>query len=239
MTDSPAVATRGRLAVGPQLILFAFAGIAVTVVIGSFAAAYRVDDGADGAVRDRRGEVVIVRGHLDDFDRPDNPSSLVGKGGFEWTSDGGTWGLSDHRALVSSPGDDRDYAVVDYGGGDGAVQVWASRVSDGAGLLFRYRDPANHWSVVAVPAYATWAVVKTLDGMETVVGNTGFSSLDGTAVGVRFRGKAIDIILGTEVVKTVIDGTLEDATRVGITARGPGAQSARFDDFTIATSSPP
>jgi hypothetical protein len=92
--------------------------------------------------------------------------------------------------------------------------------------------------VVAVPAYATWAVVRVQGSQEEVVANTGLSPVaDGTRVAVRLDGDDIDIVLDTQVVRTITEAVVGTATKVGITAQAlPGidAASARFDDFAVA-----
>ncbi len=184
------------------------------------------------------GEVLEVVGTLDSFERPNDAQSLGSiPNGPRWFSDAGTWGVSNGQAYVSGPVDGRNHAVVDLGDQDGLVQVQLNRVVNGAGLVFRYQSPFDYWAVVAVPTYATWAIVQVVDGEEMVVANTGLSPIaDGTVVAVRTEDDVADIALDGRVVATVDTGP-SDATRVGVTAQAiPGIDAAatRFDNFAVA-----
>lgn len=196
------------------------------------------DDTANVATFDDP-EVVQVVGVLDSFARPDDDNALgVVPSGPPWSNDTGGWGIAGEQAYVPSPAAGRSHAVVDRGQGNGAVQVELSRVVHGAGLLFRYQDPQNYWAVVVAPSYATWAVVKVVEGIEETVGNTGLSPIaDGTTVGVRMTDSIVDIVLDERVATTIVDDTLRDAGKVGLTAHSmPGidAAAARFDDFVVS-----
>jgi hypothetical protein len=118
--------------------------------------------------------------------------------------------------------------------GDSALQLRVAKVVEGAGLVFRYRDQRNFWAVVAVPDFATWALVKVTDGRQVAIANTGFSRLDdGTVLGVRSFGDTLDVVLGGRVARTVVDGSFRDGPMAGMIAAGPDAAGARFDDFRI------
>jgi len=183
-----------------------------------------------------------VRATADAFSRPDQRFGLgATPQGLEWRSVGGAWGVSRSTAYVSgpAPAPARALAVLDVAGGDGSVQVTLPRVANGAGLVFRYQDPANFWAVVAVPDYATWAVVRALAGQEQVVANTGVSAVrDGTTVGVRTSGDTIEVLVDRAVAATVSDGALRSAGAVGMTAGGSDAGRARFDDFRFEAAAP-
>ena len=70
----------------------------------------------------------------------------------------GTWGIGDDAALTSggSTGDEPNIAVVPQGTGDGLTEVTMTVVEEGAGLVFRYLDPENYWSVTANPGVGSW-----------------------------------------------------------------------------------
>ena len=176
----------------------------------------------------------------DGFDRPDHAGGLGAvQGGPSWRADAGVWGIAASSAYVSAPGPGRNLAVAQTGGGDGQAQVRLARVVDGAGLLVRYRDPANHWAVVAVPGYATWAVVRTVGGREEVVANTGLSAVaDGTTVGAVLDGDTMTVLVHGSVTTTVSDPALAGAGAAGMTTSGSGAGVARFDDFSFSAPGP-
>jgi len=179
---------------------------------------------------------LAVGGGLDSFSRFDSPTSLgTMPGGPSWRSAAGVWAVGYGQAYPARPIAERNLAVVPLGHGDGAVQVRLAHVVQGAGVVFRYRDPANYWYVAATPTYASWAVVKVVAGHEESVANTGFSPVgDGTTVAVRFEGATIKVALDGTVKAKVTDAALADAGGVGLAVRGPDAVKVRFDDFRAA-----
>jgi hypothetical protein len=213
-------------------------GVAVFVVAFLIAAffALRARQGDDAMSQQRRDEPFTVLRPLDSFDRPDDAQGLGAvPGGPQWEAAVGTWGIAASQAYVVAPAPGRNIAVVELGQEEGAVQVRVPKVAAGAGIVFRYRDPSNYWAVFAVPAYATWNIVKVVDGKSHAVANTGVSSLqDGVAVAVRTRADTIDVIVGTQVTKTITDATLREATKVGLTVEGDASGQARFDDVRAA-----
>ena len=95
--------------------------------------------------------------------------------------------------LESQPSLKPSIATVDVGRSDGWVQVTASSMPTGTGLVFRYRDPQNYFRITAVPQYGTLNVIKVVDGRETRVGSTGLTNFgNGSTIGVRLRGDAGD-----------------------------------------------
>jgi hypothetical protein len=176
----------------------------------------------------------------DSFARPDHRFGIgAAPGGPRWRAEVGAWGVSGAAAYVSGPVDGRALAVADVGRGDGTVSAKVARVANGAGVVFRYRDRDDWWAVLAVPAYATWVVVRTVDGHSETVANTGVSPVgDGTVVSVRTAGETIEISFDRGVAKTLVDPALSDAGGVGITAEGAAAGRARFDDFSFSPPAP-
>jgi len=176
-----------------------------------------------------------VAGSLDTFSGPDNLFSLDSPGEPSWMAVTGLWGITAGQAYVSAPTPGRDLTLIDLGRPNGAIQVTMPRMTQGAGLVFRYRDRANYWYVTAVPGYATWAVVKVTAGREQGVANTGLSPVqDGTTVAVAMRGDTIDVALNGTVRRSLTNPILAQAHLVGLTASGTSAAGARFDDFRAA-----
>lgn len=223
---------------GPSRLLLvvgaAVAFVAIAIV-GVLIASGGGDGGGGGqqeSAADARTDVGIF-GTIDQFDRPDDPSSMGDFApGRPWTEGAGTWGIVDGEAYLSRGGEFRNHSVIGIGQGDGGAQVRLDKVVNGAGLVFRYVGPYNYWAVVAVPEVATWNVIKVVDGDQEVVGNTGQSpTADGTTVGVRMEGDTIDVIINGRIRKTVVDDFQAEAGKVGLTTRGPDSADARFDDF--------
>lgn len=224
--------SRVVLLVGAAVAFVAIAIVGILIASGGGDSGGNGNGNDDAAPADARTDVGIF-GTIDQFDRPDSPTSLGDFApGRPWTPDAGTWGIDAGEAYLSEGSEFRNHAVVGLGQGDGGAQVRLDTVVNGAGLVFRYVGPYNYWAVVAVPDVATWNVIKVVDGDQEVVGNTGQSpTADGTTVGVRLRGDTIDVIVNGRIRKTVVDDFQVDAGKVGITTRGPDSGTARFDDF--------
>jgi hypothetical protein len=221
----------------PRQILVATGGGLAVLVVGLLIGLVVGGGGSSGTTKPHHeGEILTVEGPGDSFDRADDPSSLGrSPAGFVWRADAGRWGVVADQAAVTDPAAGRSFAVVPLGGGDGMVQLQLARVTNGAGLVFRYQDPRNYWSVVALPTYATYAVTKTVAGREKTVATTGVSpTSDGVVVGVRLQGDTIDVVIDTEIRKTLTDGTLRKAQLTGMLASSGGAATARFDDLRLA-----
>jgi len=181
------------------------------------------------------GRHLAVTVALDSFDRPAGSLVLPPGRGPAWRVEAGSWEVADGQAAATDPRSDRSIAVVRLPGGQGAVQLTLSHVTNGAGVVFRYRDRRNYWSVSAAPLYATWVITKTVGGRTTLMGNTGISPMeDGTVIAVRVQGDVIDIAFDGQIGKTLSDGDLRGAPEVGMGVPGPVATTARFDDFRVA-----
>jgi hypothetical protein len=226
--------SRVLLVVGAAVAFVAIAIVGILIASGgdSGGGGGNGNAGNQNAGPDSRTDVGIF-GTTDQFDRPDSTTALGNFApGRPWLADAGTWGIENDEAYIADVGEFRNHAVVGLGQGDGGAQVRLDKVTNGAGLVFRYIGPYNYWAVVAVPEVATWNVIKVVDGDQEVVGNTGQSpTADGTTVGVRLRGDTIEVIVNGRVRKTIVDDFQVDAGKVGITARGPASGDTRWDDF--------
>jgi hypothetical protein len=181
----------------------------------------------------------------DDFARPDNIDTLgTTITGQLWEAPAGTWGLIDQQAHVATPNANesgRSWAVTDLGSGNGSVTATAATMAQGWGIVFRYRGPFNYWMLQASTEYATYNLVKVVDGeLESVApGGIGLAPIrDGTKVGVEFQGPAITIMLDDQSVAIFRDPHLQNATKVGMIVSPGGVATARWDDFT-AQAAPP
>ena len=133
--------------------------------------------------------VVSVRGVVDTFDRADAAELGAVPRGPRWASTSGRWGVAGHQAALLEPAGDASVAAVDLGSGDGSAEVRVATVVTGAGLVFRYRGPNDFWSVVALPFYGTWTVVRRIGGQSTAVASTGLSPVgDGVTLAVTMKG---------------------------------------------------
>jgi hypothetical protein len=204
-------------------------GILAYVLFGSST------DGATDSIASPLADTTTL---ADDFDRPDDSDRLgTAPTGQPWEAPSGTWGVVDQEAYVSNPNPDewgRSWAVTDLGSSDGSVSATATTMAKGWGIVFRYRGPFNYWMLQASPEYATYNLVKVVDGeLEPIAQNgIGLAPIeDGTKVGVEFEGPMIRILLNDEIAAVFRDTALQSATKVGLIVSAGGADTARWDDF--------
>lgn len=193
--------------------------------------------GATGAGAAGAGAPLVVGGALDSFAGPSDPASLGRLAtGTPWRAVSGTWGSGGGQAYVSRPATaGPDIAVVGAATTGAGVQVRLAHVAPGAGLVFGYRDPANYWYVAAVPAYASWEVVKVVGGSPHPVANTWLSPVsDGTTVAVSTAGHSIEIALDGVVTQVVTDPGPLGSGAAGMIETGPASAAARFAGFRVA-----
>jgi len=173
------------------------------------------------------------RGVFDSFRRADSASTLgVADNGSTWTAVSGAWGIQRNTAYVAAPAQARNVAFVDMGGKDGFVQVTASVVKPGAGLLLRYQNPSNYLALVAVPKYGTWNLQRVLNGKEDVIGNMGLAAIrDGTVISVRLDGPTAEVSIDNVRLKSFAVPDVRGATGAGLIAIGDQAGAARWRDF--------
>lgn len=176
---------------------------------------------------------VAITGTVDPFTRADTPDGLGDlPNGVPWELLAGGFAIKANEATLPTPADERSFAVVGLGYPDGQAQVQMPKIVDQAGLAFRVKGPFNYFAVVASPEVATWNVVKVVDGKPAQVGNTEQSPVaDGTTVGVVLEGDQIQVVVNGKVAGTFNDPDLAGVGQVGLTAKGPGAALARWDDF--------
>ena len=231
--DEPPVSDRTTLVIGVVMALVAVALVGVLIATGG-------DDSGDvatGAGDSEARATTAVFGTTDEFERADASELGALTADRDWDPIAGVWGIENGNARVVTSAENRNHAVIGLGEADGAVQVRVERVTAGAGIVFRFRGPFNHWAVLAAPNGSTWNLVKVEDAESTIIGNTGATTVaDGTTVAARFEGERVEVIINGAVLLTVQDDFLSDQGKVGLTVRGDDATEARFDDFVAALS---
>jgi hypothetical protein len=177
----------------------------------------------------------------DSFSRPDTPASLgIVPNGPSWQAIAGRWGIQNNSAYVSTPVAPASIAVADTGRTSGAIAVTLSVMRNGAGLVFRFRDPQNYWIVVAAGEYGTWVVEKVIGGNVTSVGNIGVPVPvnNGTRIHIDQRGDSFQVWVdqsgNVSIPYSFVDHQLVDARRAGVYALG-SASGARFVDFVVSS----
>lgn len=176
---------------------------------------------------------IDIEGTTIEFRRPGSDGSLPqGPGLGPWAYAAGTWTV-DGGALGTSTEAGVTFATLTAPDRN-AVETKIGVLADGAGLVFRYRDPANHWGVRAVPSYGSWNVFKVVEGRETIVRVLAGQALDGTRAAVQQSGTRLRVILNGLVRSTIDDKDLAGEGGVGLMAPA-GDDTARFDSLTLGT----
>lgn len=172
----------------------------------------------------------------DSFERPDSSSGL-GKSvtGEDWEMVAGTWGIGGNQAYISAANDKgpRNIAVVDLGAGDGSVQAKAAKLTDGWGLVFRYRGPNAFWAITAVLPTKTFNVWKFENGKAENVGNIGLVKYEeGATVKVEFVGPSITVFVNGTAIRTINDSYLQSQGQgAGLYGDGKKVVDARWSEF--------
>jgi len=214
----------------------AIVAVAVVVVMLAVALAAALADDAAGPFPglrtgrrngDTAGRVLPpVGADVDGFERSGRLRSV---GSLSWRTPSGGWLARGGLAQAApSPGASA-VAVVDPGT---ARVIVSSDVIDpvpGAGLVFRWRSPADHWGFLVNPAADGWILVRTVAGRSQVVGTVP-ARVTGANIGVRLDARTVRVAIGTQQRLAVSDPTLGDATAVGMTAP---SSATRFDDFAV------
>jgi hypothetical protein len=171
----------------------------------------------------------------DDFDRPNDPRSMgVAPTGQPWRTVNGIWGVIDGTAYLveASPDAPRNFSLLDTGSGDGSVSARIDRTCPGWGMVFRYVGPYNWWSIQAQPEFATYNVVKFIDGTENLVARLSpVPTSDGTEIRVDYAGAVIRVYADGEQVGVIQDSHALGGETVGLVANQPCTDAGRWDDF--------
>ena len=174
---------------------------------------------------------VFVEGTTTEFRAAGGADGLPPVPGYgSWVYTTGTWTVD--RGAVGQPTDAAaTFATLNPSPGS-AVETTISELTDGAGLVFRFKDAANYWGVRAVPSYGGWNIFKVVDGRESVVRVLVGQAFDGTSVGVQQSGTRFRVMLNGLVRSTIDDPALEKAPGVGMMAPA-GEDPSRFSSLTV------
>ena len=171
----------------------------------------------------------------DTFDRADDPDSMgdAGEGGT-WEPVVGTWGIREDAAVTAGgEGNGPFLTVVPDGNGDGLTEVTMTVVEEGAGLVFRFLDADNHWSITANPGVGTWSVDRVIDGESELVGELAGPTGDDTTLSVEQKGSSLRFLLDGEEYLALTDGALADQLQGGLIAAGSTNGEARWNRFLV------
>jgi hypothetical protein len=172
----------------------------------------------------------------DAFDRGDNPDGL-GRAttGQQWNEVHGQWAISQRQAQLLDPGQGGAPALAVTAGtqGDGLVEVTLPVVETGAGLVFRYLDPQNYWSVVPDVASGTWSVSKTFEGETELVSDVSASTANGVTMTIIHDTTSIRVLVDGVDVLLVNDEALSNQLQGGLIASADSDGSARWERFMV------
>jgi hypothetical protein len=171
----------------------------------------------------------------DTFDRDDSPGTLGNSGtGEPWQAVAGTWGIADGRAIANGGATDTpNIVVVPQGSGDGLTEVTMMKVEEGAGLVFRYLDPENYWSVTANPGVGSWSVTRVIDGDAELVSEVPGPTDDETTVSVTQDDSVVRVLLEGQEYLSLTDAALGDQLQGGLIAAPNTSGEARWDRYLV------
>lgn len=171
------------------------------------------------------------------FDQP--LATLDGQpafGGAFWSVAGGTFdsngdGLAAHPRQVGHPA----IAVVDLGRPLTSFTVDLGSPARATGIVFRYQDPFNYWTLIAAPGYATWVIFERTAGTTHYVGNTSGLDLlpDRDTVTLTFSDAVVTIAINGQTRQTLSSRELATATGIGFIATDES--TTRWDQISVRT----
>ncbi len=170
---------------------------------------------------------------IDTFDRADADELGAADTGEEWATASGAWAIVNDQA--SSPDARARPGLVVIGGGraNRLTEVSLMVVEPGAGLVFRYRDPQNYWSMTADPEVGSWIVSRVAAGQVSVIAEVAGATADGTAIGVAQRGPELQVLVDGQERTRITDPTLSGQARSGLISPAGSTGAARWDRFYV------
>ena len=212
--------------IGSRLMAIGLLGAAALIGFGWYASTRAGEEQNDAVTA---AIPVTAERILDDFERPDGVLGDDESADPSWSVLGPELMITSGR-VVSDGSDQSSLAVTETGWADVSLGLVVDDAPAGSGLLFRFVDLNNHWSLVAAPDFATWNLVLTVDGETTQSLATGLSSnTSGTRLAVLAQGPEIRVFVNGQPVGSMVDPTFQTATAAGILA--PSGAVASFDEF--------
>ena len=171
----------------------------------------------------------------DPFDRDDDENALgAAPSGERWEAVHGTWGIDGNEAFAEPNDTERPALAVLRGGSNTRLtEATLMVVEEGAGLVFRYRDEDNFWSVTAQPEDGNWVVLQVVDGNARGQGEFDGPTDDGTTVSVADQGTSIQVFIEGEAGSPIDVETSGSSTASGLVAAPGSTGTARWDRFFV------
>jgi len=121
----------------------------------------------------------------------------------------------------------------------GSMKVSFAHVTTGSGIVFRYRDARDYWSVVAAREFGTWNIEKTVLGETTFVANTGNNLVsDGTTLELRQHGSVFTLNVDGKPSMRVDDRAFLEQTRVGLFSGSRDQAGTRWRSVSVTEAEP-
>ena len=226
---------RFRLQLSPGVLLVYLAVIATLIGVGWYAGTRSADE-----QRAAHADDVDTSGQVsDDFSRPAGSLPMLlqgsaGAGELTWASLGSGFEMTSAGTaqVMAAPPGETSMALTDPGFGDVTILSTVTNAPPTSGLVFRFQDVFNHWSLNAAPEFGTWNLVQVADGAIAYSKSVGLSSTEpGTTIAISLDGPSISVFVDGSPVLALVDRTFQQATTVGLVAlNGSGAA---FDEFTV------
>jgi hypothetical protein len=211
------------------IALLAATGVFVSAHVDQPKPQYAVRSGPQPGLLSHRAPAVD-----DDFSRATSGDLGRAPTGQRWVSIAGLWsahlGSADVRPTVGR----LQLATLDAGFSNGTVEASFGKVAQGAGAAFRCRDAQNCWWIEAVPAYATWAIERTVNGRRLGVAHLpAVGAGSGSTIDVRMHGSRIEVFLNGILRRTIDDPALQHEHGSGLVVDG-GHAGATWTSFRAA-----
>jgi hypothetical protein len=227
-TATPSVRTASPLLRKRWPVVLAVVMALVTGALGGFGAGYLVGD--------EKNENYIVASALttatvepiaESFDG--NPGSLDGRavasnGDLTWKVISGDFQVDGGVVTAKVSSGDSAVAVLSGISQISSLAMGFNTTAPNSGMVFRYQDDQNYWSLVASPKYGTWLVDRVVDGKASRIGNSGYSG--GKNIEVVLVGGTIQVWVEGLLKNTIRDATLSDATGIGIIIGKQGTKAS-------------
>ncbi len=170
--------------------------------------------------------------HIDDFGR-DDVDELAGEtpDGSQWSALGTSFILESGLATISAGNEGEvGIALIDTGWSDGTVGATVATTSAGTGLIFRFVDIFNHWSLIAAPEFGTWNLNLVVEGESIRSESIGLASTEpGARVSILMDGPEIRIFVNGAPTIVIADPTFELATSSGVIS--VASTGGAFDEY--------
>ncbi len=177
-------------------------------------------------------ELTDTERQIDNFER-DSVVELAGEApdGTKWSAIGTPFVLESGLATIATAGaGEVGITLVETGWSDGTVGATVATTSAGTGIVFRFIDIFNHWSLIAAPEFGTWNLNLVVEGETIRSESIGLASTEpGARVSILLRGPEIRIFVNGAPTIVVADPTFELATSSGLIS--VASTGGAFDEY--------